>query len=841
MALSGFASLSLEVIWTRMLVLVIGTSTYAFVTMLSSFLVGIALGSWLARPLVDRLANARRAFGWLQLAIAATTLATLPLVRMVIAEAPRWIDALDSPWLGAVAGQFALSFLSMLAPTTLIGATFPLAARIRARGLDTLGGRLGQVYGANTLGNILGALAGGFVLLPAFGMQRGIALLVIANLAAAACALLPGRAEWGRPRSLLRASPVLAGLWTCALLLGAWRPAPLPTSAGGTFDPLRYYDEGLVSTVSVFQRADDGRQLVMAVDGVTIGQSHAGVDRKQQFLAHLPFLLEPRPLKRVLSVGLGTGILIGEVAKHPGVEEVQCVELSPSVIEGARLFAEHNGGVLDDPRTRIVNDDGVSFLRRSREVYDAIISDGKSRSGHAGNAVFYSEDYYASARDRLAEHGVMTQWIPLDVTPEDLRTIVRTFTRVFPHSYLWLGPRSCFLVGLKRPLVLDLEHAQRVLDSPASAGLRRHGWHDAAELAALLLADGPALTRWVGEGPVNSRERPILEFYALEDPPREGERVAENLTSVAALRREGLRDARVAGASDETVAAGLPVGPVLDGLALLARGDGRGVRRVWAALAQAPAALGATRQIAAEALFEVARSLDVAGRGADAAELYDLATRAWPELAEGHVNLARLAVMQGRTEDARASLLRALAANPLSGAAHRMLGQVLHGRGDPEGAIPHLREAARIAPLTAEVHEDLGLALAMTRRIDDALSEFREALRLAPDWPAALDRVALILATSPEPTVRDPQEAVRLAVRAVKLTDAKDPTVLEIAAAAYASAGRFADAERAEGHVLEMALAAGDEALAAAARAALELYRRGETLPADAPDVGPQR
>jgi spermidine synthase len=841
MALSGFASLSLEVIWTRMLVLVIGTSTYAFVTMLSSFLVGIALGSWLARPLVDRLANPRRAFGWLQLAIAATTLATLPLVRVVIVDAPRWIGGLESRWLGAVAGQFALSFLLMLAPTTLIGATFPLAARMRARGLDTLGGRLGQVYGANTLGNILGALAGGFVLLPVFGMQRGIALLVIANLAAAACALLPGRAEWGRPRSLLRSTPVLAGLWTCALLLGTWRPAPLPTSAGGSWDPLRYYGEGLVSTVSVYQRADDGRQLVMAVDGVTIGQSHSGVDRKQQFLAHLPFLLERRPLGRVLSIGLGTGILVGEVAKHPGVDEVECVELSPSVIEGARLFAEHNGGILDDPRARIVNDDGVSFLRRSGAVYDAIVSDGKSRAGHAGNAVFYSENYYASARDHLAEHGVMTQWVPLDVTPEDLRTIVRTFTRAFPHSYLWLGPRSCFLVGLKRPLVLDLEHVQRVIDGPASAGLRRHGWRDATEIAALLLADGPALARWVGEGPVNSLERPVLEFYALEDPPPPGERVARNLAALAALRREGLRDLRLAGASEETMAAGRPVGPLLDGLALLARGDGRGVRTVWAALAQAPAALGATRQIAAEALFEVARSLDVAGRVREAAEVYDLATRAWPELAEGHVNLARLALMEGRTGDARDSLLRALAANPRSGAAHRILGQLLHRSGDPEGAIPHLREAVRIAPLTAELHGDLGLALATTRRVDDALVEFREALRLAPDWPAALDRVALILATSPEPAVRDPEEAVRLAARALKLTDGKDPTALEVAAAAYASAGRFADAERAEGHVLDLALAAGDEALAAAARAALELYRRGMTLPADAPDVAPKR
>jgi spermidine synthase len=835
MALSGFASLSLEVIWTRMLVLVLGTSTYAFVTMLSSFLVGIALGSWLARPVLDRLANPRRAFGWLQVAIAATTLATLPLVRVVISDGGRWVSSLDALWVGAVAGQFALSFAVMLVPTTLIGATFPLAARIRARGLDTVGGRLGEVYGANTLGNILGALAGGFFLLPVFGMQRGVALLVIANLAAAACALLPSREEWGRPRTLLRSSPVLGGLWTCALLLGAWRPAPLPATGGGRWDPLRFYREGLVSTVSVFQRADDGRQLVMAVDGITIGQSAAGVDRKQQFLAHVPFLLAPEPPRSILSIGLGTGILIGEVAKHPGVDAVECVELSPSVIEGARLFAEHNGGVLDDPRTRIVNDDGVSFLRRSGKTYDAIISDGKSRSGHAGNAVFYSDDYYRSARDHLAGHGVMAQWVPLDVTPEDLKTIVRTFTRVFPHSYLWLGPRSAFMVGLTRPLVLDLDHAQRVLDGPAAAGLRRHGWHRATELAALLLADGPALARWVGDGPVNSLERPVLEFYALEDPAPEGERVARNLAALAALEHEGIRDARVIGPGADAAAPAPGLAPVLEGLARIARGDGRGVPLVQAGLAMAPPDLGAVRQIAAEALFEVGRSLDGEGRLADADALYRAATEAWPGLTEGYVNLARIARMQGRAHDARASLLRALATNPLSGSAHRMLGQMLQEGGDPAAAVPHLREAVRIAPLTAELHGELGVALAGTGRDDDALQEFREALRLAPDWPAALDRVALILSTNPEPTHRDPAAAVRLATRALDLTGGKDPMALEVAAAAYASAGRFSDAEREERKVLDLALSAGDAPLAAAARGTIELYRRGRTLPSRAP------
>jgi spermidine synthase len=836
MALSGFASLSLEVLWTRMLVLVLGTSTYAFVTMLSSFLVGIALGSALARPLVDRLGSPRRAFGWLEVAIAATTLATLPLVRAVIAGGSGWTAALGARWMGAAAGQFALSFLVMIVPTTLIGATFPLAARIWARELDTLGGRLGQVYGANTLGNILGALAGGFVLLPVLGVQRGIALLVLANLAAAGCALLPERAEWRRPRALLRALPVLGGLWTCALLLGTWHPAPLPMSAGGERDPLHYYREGLVSTVSVFHRADDGRQVLMKVDGVTIGQSATGVDRKQQFLAHAPFLLEARPLRNVLSIGLGTGILIGEVAKHPGVERVTCVELSPSVIEGARLFAEHNGGVLDDPRVRIVNDDGVSWLRRSSEAWDAIISDGKSRSGHAGNAVFYSEDYYRSALGHLAPDGILAQWVPLDVTPDDLRTIVRTFVSVFPRAYLWLGPRSCFLVGLARPLALDLAHAQRVLDAPAAAGLRKHGWRDAAELAAFLLADGAALRRWVGGGPVNSLERPVLEFHALEDAAPEGERVAANLAALAALRSDGVRDARVRGADGRTAAAARAVGTLLGGLVRLAREDPGGIAGIEAALRDAPAEAGVLRQAAAEALFDLALALDRAGRLADAAALYAEAARAFPELTEAHVNLGRIAGIQGRPEEARAHYLRAIETNDLSGSAHRMLGRLLAEEGDPAGAIPHLQAAARIAPGTAELHEDLGLSLAMTRHVDDALAEFREALRLAPDWPAALDRVALLLATHPEPRRRDPGEAVRLADRALRLAGQRDPMALEVAAAAYASAGRFSDAEGAEQKVLDLAVGTGNEGLAGAARATLEFYRRRLPLPpADGP------
>ena len=199
------------------------------------------------------------------------------------------------------------------------------------------------------------------------------------------------------------------------------------------------------------------------------------------------------------------------------------------------------------------------------------------------------------------------------------------------------------------------------------------------------------------------------------------------------------------------------------------------------------------------------------------------------------MNLARLAGASGRLEEARDHLVRALAANPLSGSAQAMLGRLYAQSGDPERAVPHLREAVRIAPSTAELHEDLGLSLALARHPDDALGEFREALRLAPDWPAALERVAMMMATHPDPRERHPEEAIRLARRALDLAGGDDPMALEVAAAAYAAGGRFDDAETTERKVLEVALARHDDSLASQARAVLELYRRGLALPSDLP------
>ena len=831
-ALSGVVSLALEVIWTRMLILIVGSSTHAFVTMLSVFLVGIALGSFIARSLVDRVANPRAAFGWVQAGIAAATLATIPLSGALVLAAQKWLLQMELHWAALTFARFGISFLLLLVPTTLIGMTFPLAAKIRVRSAQRLGSRVGEVYAANTLGNIAGAIIGGFVLLPAAGLQRSVVLLTLLNLAGAAWGLLPrGEAGAGR-RLLLRVAPVVAVFLALSGFLVFWRPRPFVSVEEGEGDRVLYYREGLVSTVKVFQRADDGRQLVMLVDGIRIGQSSSGIDYKQQVLAHFPFLLRPAgAIANVLSIGLGTGIVAGEIARHPGVRAIDSVELSPPVIEAARLFSGYNGGVLDNPSVRITTDDGINFLKRTPAKYDAIVSDGKSRLGQAGNALFYSLDYYRSARNHLARGGLMIQWMPLEEIAADLRTIVRTFMAVFSHAYLWVGHGSFFLAGLDEPLVLDLPHIERVLEAPETAHLKRYGW-TAAEIAALLVADSASVKEWLAqEDTINSLEKPVLEFYsprALATPG--AARAAENVAAINSLRRAMLQRLPLAGTDAKVLEPdSRALGHLLEALSLIGRGGPGQLEEELALLEKAVATAapdaGAIRQWAGGILASLGVEADERGDRDQAIRLYRAAIEAWPDDATARVNLAGLLAEGGEPFSAAEQLREVLRANADSGAAHRMLAGILQHT-NPPAAIEHFREALRIAPDMAEVHHQLGRCLALAGRNDEALAELREAMRLQPGWAAPMADAALLHATRPDAQARDSSEAIRLALRASELTASKDPGVLEILAASYAAAGRYDEAVEAQRKAVELTSASGDAGLTAAAEGALDLYRR---------------
>jgi spermidine synthase len=820
--LSGFVSLALEVVWTRVLILVVGTSTYAFSTMLCVFLTGITLGGLLCSRFVDRVAQPRRLFGWLQVGIAAATLATVPLLGALVSSGQLWLAGLEHHWLAAVLGRFVLAFAVLIVPTTLIGISFPLAVRIGARSLDGVGTEVGRVQGANILGNVAGSLVGGFLLIPVAGLQRGVLLLALLNLAAAGWALFPTREARRQRRAWLRAAPVALGLAAFALLVAQYQPQPFGSLEESGDDQLLFYQEGLVSTVKVVRRASDGRQLVMLVDGVRIGQSSAGIDFKQQVLAHLPFLLLEQPVKQVLSIGLGTGVLSGEVAAKPGVERVESVELSDSVVAGAHFFGVWNHDLWHNPTSRVIVDDGVAYLRRSGEKYDAIISDGKSRLGHVGNAAFFSEEFYRDARDHLAPGGVMLQWMPLEEVPDELRIMLRTFFSVFAHGYLWVAQDSCFLVGTDHPLRLDLARMQQVLDAPESASLRRHGWDEATEVVGHLVADRDSAREWLqGESILNTLDRPVLEYHSLgglatEAPARE----AANLSALAPLRAAALQSLGEAGADPRVRASSAALGRLLEGLQLAARRAGAGDRgpevRAFQEAAEASPEGGALRHWVAELLIRDGLEAEREGRGPEALALFRGAVESFPDSLPARVNLASELAAAGSQLEAAAQLQAVLQRNPESGDAHELLAELMQDAGNLSGAVEHLEQAVRIGPSRAALRVQLGRALATSGRARDALAQYREAMRLQPELADAWAGAALVAG--------DATEAVRLARRAVALSPG-EWSMHSICAAALNSAGLFDEAVESQLRAVDL-LGSRDPALAAREQASLERYQR---------------
>ncbi len=191
------------------------------------------------------------------------------------------------------------------------------------------------------LGNILGAAITGFALLPAIGLQKSVALLAALSLANAAWGLYPGVAGRRVLAAIPRTAVIVCGIVLGVAVLLIWTPQPLVGNGTQQSRETLYYKEGLVATTLVYRDASDHRKQSMAVDRIKIGDSYGDVDMKQQGLAHFPFLLMPeRSPRTILSIGPGTGILVGETAKHPSVQTLDCVEIAPTVIEGARLFDE---------------------------------------------------------------------------------------------------------------------------------------------------------------------------------------------------------------------------------------------------------------------------------------------------------------------------------------------------------------------------------------------------------------------------------------------------------------------------------------------------------------------
>lgn len=495
-ALSGFVSLAYQVVWTRTLAIFSLNAVFSFSVMLATFLSGLAIGGALIARRADRSRQPVLLFGGLQLAIGVSSIATL----FVFSKLYTILSVLTLPDTlgGVIWAELLAAAVTMLIPTLLIGATFPVAARIYAGGGADVGARIGRLYASNTLGAMLGSLAAGFVLIPLLGMQRSALMLTALNLIIGAAALLSVQPAARRTQAGLAGA--LAAAAVGALLLP---PGVYLGFREGVIPALKYYREGVDATVAVFE-VDSPPLKVSFVNGRNEVPTDAQSMRAFYMLGHLPPLLRP-DAERALVVSFGNGIATGSLATHP-LKQITAVELVSGQVEAAGLlYTRENRGVLDDPRLRIVHEDGRNFLLRDRGSYDIITADATHPINSSSWALF-TREFYTLVRARLAPDGVFIQWLPFhDLEAEDYRSIVKTFQSVFPNTTLfYTGGIHTFLVATPAPLTrAEIAALEERLQGTAAAG----DLGSAAQLADDMLLDAQGVAAYSASAQVITDDR----------------------------------------------------------------------------------------------------------------------------------------------------------------------------------------------------------------------------------------------------------------------------------------------------------------------------------------------
>lgn len=449
--LSGFVSLACEVMWNRVLVFYLHNSTYAFSAMLSTYLVGIALGSAILSRFVDRLSNLPRLLGILVILLAFSVLLSVGAVRSLpeVMEFALGVAGLNS-WADSLVYLYLQTAFVMLLPTLLLGAIFPLTIRMYLVDAGRFGKEVGFVTSINTLGAVLGSFCAGFILIPTIGLRNAFLLMVTISLLTGLL-VWRGFGVWPRKRQLILS---LAGLATLVL---AWVMVPTRlfySNYARHVGEILYYEEESTDTVMVTQYMGklSSRMLVFSDGRGTAGIPTVVEDR---FYGHLPMLLHDDP-QDVLVICFGVGNTMGAISRHDAAR-IDCAELSPGVVACADFFPT-NRGVLQDPRVSLSIEDGRNYLLTTDQLYDIIHLDPPELHS-AGVVSLYTREFYELCRSRLRPGGILSHWINVTLLPEEeLRMLVRTFQAVFPHTTIWQGPNrySWNFIGWDRPLAIDL-------------------------------------------------------------------------------------------------------------------------------------------------------------------------------------------------------------------------------------------------------------------------------------------------------------------------------------------------------------------------------------------------
>jgi spermidine synthase len=519
-ALSGLCALGAEVVWTRLLSLMLGATVYTFSIILAVFLTGLGWGSSAGSVLARRSCHPRAMLGVCQFLLAGAAAWAAYTISVLIPKSgfdptipvnplPVFrMDLLRAAW-------------AILPAAFLWGASFPLAlaALGTVRKDGDSGALVGETYAANTVGAIAGALGFSMILIPGFGTQAAERWLIALSVLAALIAL------GGRVRIVMLAPSIVVA----ALLARSVRPLPWLANAYGrrmnqyvqTAGKPLYIGEGMNASIVVSELTSGARYF--HVSGKVEATTEPFDMRLQRMLGHISALFAARP-ESVLVVGFGAGVTAGTFTLHPETKGIVICELERLIPPATtQYFKRENYNVLHDPRTRVFYDDARHFVLTTREKFDVITSD-PIHPWVKGTATLYSKEYFEMCKRHLKPGGVVTQWVPLyESDPETIKSELATFFDVFPHGTIWNSDASnrgydVVLLGQAEPGPIDVDALDRKLRRPeyarVAASLNEVGLGSALDLLSAYAGRPDELQPWLEGAQINRDLNMRLQYLA---------------------------------------------------------------------------------------------------------------------------------------------------------------------------------------------------------------------------------------------------------------------------------------------------------------------------------------
>ena len=823
-AVSGFCAMSYEVIWAKLLGLIVGPTTYSFTIVLVTFISGLALGSMLFGWLGDKTGKPMWLLVLTQIAAALIVLGISQLMGNSQLFFAKLIFTFRERFALLSITKAAILFSFMILPTLCLGATFPLVGKIYTQSVSKVGRSIGVAYAINTIGAVLGSFCAGFVLIPLFGKESSLSLVIGAQLLTSL--VVGGIILSRRKRNLLKlvslAVPALAGLILC-FYFPIWNRHLLSQGKYQRFERIKediigsgwlealfrgpeiltrseraeilYYGDGIggFTTVLKYPVPLGGAEYTMAIGGKPDASSRG--DMKTQTLsAHFPMLFHPNP-RTVMVVGLASGVTAGEVLYYP-IEQLDVLEISREVVKASEFFRPWNNNVLSDPKTNLIIQDARAHLQLTKQKYDVIISE-PSNPWMAGLAALFTHEYSALAERRLKHDGIFVQFIhSYQMDWPTFALVGRTFAKVFPNSLIFstepfgLGD-DYLLVGFKGKNKLVLENAGRKLKYAQQS--RNLTLSDPRLLYRPVVSED--LRRVFGQGPVNTDNWPMLEFAAPKRMHHTDPTINRNLLSNKVLRPTTINIVQQTinsiNAQIDYAAYALSVYAPFPKMVDLTEATPSQKKRFFELLdtycANNPIDYSVLKD---DQLEQRCRSVQIEAIQNkidlmpykdlsyfylgdlyykedmldEAVTNYYKSLQVGPDFAKAHYNLAGVLAKQNRLNEAVSHFVEALRITPNFAEGRRSLGNALALQNRGDEAVKQFAKALRTKPDDAEIHSNIGGILAKQGRFDEAIPHFVEALRIDPNFADAHNNLGYALALQGrfDQAIRHCTEALRI-------------------------------------------------------------------------------